>query len=622
MSPQSPTDRSEIITHILLRIVKLREEGADPETKDFCGGDHELEQEVGEQLTCVESIDQLLQAATNTYNPERDQQVVTVSECSVIPQKLDRYVIKKLLGQGGFGQVWLAHDPDLNLNVAVKIPRPDRHFTEVELELFLHEAQKAAAIDGHPNIVRIRDIQRRGKTCFIVSDYVEGMSLAERLKAGRLLHEEIRDVVAGVADALHHAHLRGFVHRDVKPENILLDRNGKPHLADFGLAVSEEEQLKEEAAVRGTIAYMAPEQARGESHLVDSRTDVYGLGVVLYQLLTQRLPYIASSQKQYLEQICHRDPRPPRTIDDSIPAELESICLKSLRKERADRFTTAKDLATALRHWKPQQSRRLLTLTVWTAMAVAMAVALVTVWLRGREYPPPDRTEGDPKVESAGHSHLDMDRTVLKPGEWHSLLQWEPRPLYFPEELHWKPGSPYLIHTDDWGMIAFGKLPRSPCRLKVNFKQSPWHGNVSVFFGYHETTSADFVRRKIARYQFIHVFPWAAVQNLKLERGYAVDYGVDKVGRVLTPVPLNDGAVLDFPEGRFYTLEFTVDHEGLSEVEWDGAKLSLGKAEVNKQLLDMDPRFYQGYFGIQTLNATTQIKDFQIKLLPGGRGKR
>ena len=156
-----------------------------------------------------------------------------------------------------------------------------------------------------------------------------------------------------MAEALHYAHTKGFVHRDIKPANILIDRQGQPHVADFGLALHETTQPGRSGEMAGTVPYMAPEQVRGEAHRLDGRTDVWALGVILYELLARRRPFGGSGgdREQVFEEIVYREAKPPREIDAAVPRELERICSKCLSKRMADRYLSAADLAEDLRNW-------------------------------------------------------------------------------------------------------------------------------------------------------------------------------------------------------------------------------------------------------------------------------
>ena len=273
------------------------------------------------------------------------------------PASLGRYQVTGQLGHGGFGVVYRGYDPLLRRDVAIKVPRRDRIASPADAEKYLAEAQLLARLN-HPGIVPVYDFGRSDDgLCYVVSQFIAGGDLAHLMARRRPSFEESAELLVCIAEALHHAHQHGLVHRDIKPGNILIDREGRPLVADFGLALTDEEYGRF-AGVFGTPAYMSPEQARGEGHRVDARSDIYSLGVMFYELLTGRRPYRASKQAALLEEVSRGEARPPRQLDHTIPKELERICLKALARRASDRYTTAFDFAEDLRHAARRMRRR------------------------------------------------------------------------------------------------------------------------------------------------------------------------------------------------------------------------------------------------------------------------
>jgi serine/threonine protein kinase/tetratricopeptide (TPR) repeat protein len=275
---------------------------------------------------------------------------------------IGRYEIRSQLGAGGMGEVYLALDTELNRVVAIKILPEGLGDNEHRLRRFIQEAQAASALN-HPHILTIHEIGSVGNTRFIATEFIDGETLRPRIRSGSQNVNEILEIAIQTAGALVAAHTAGIVHRDIKPENIMIRRDGYIKVLDFGLAKLAEPSstLETEAPTRamvntaagtvmGTASYMSPEQANGID--VDARTDLWSLGVVLYEMISGKLPFAGTTPTETLSLILQKEPAPLSRYANEVPAELERIVSKALTKDREDRYQTAKDLLIDLRNLK------------------------------------------------------------------------------------------------------------------------------------------------------------------------------------------------------------------------------------------------------------------------------
>jgi WD40 repeat protein len=289
------------------------------------------------------------------------------------PTRIARFRVRRRLGAGAFGDVYLAHDPQLDRDIALKVPQSGTLDSPRRVERFLREARSAARL-RHPHIVPVYDAGQDGDTFYIAAAFIEGRTLADAIGEGGIDLRRAAELVRDLAEALAYAHELGIVHSDVKPANVMLDQNGEPHLMDFGLAYRlgvggqagpEEElagedrdaQMTRRGAILGTPAYMAPEQAAGRAEQVLAASDQYSLGVVLYELVCGRVPFSGPPQVVRFNHI--RTPPPvPASLRPDLPLDLEMICLKALAKRLEERYASCQELADDLRRCLEGESVR------------------------------------------------------------------------------------------------------------------------------------------------------------------------------------------------------------------------------------------------------------------------
>jgi len=291
----------------------------------------------------------------------KDDQVFGPTIAAILKEFGD-YELLEEIGRGGQGVVFRARQKSLNRTVAIKVIGLGHWATKAHLKRFRLEAEAAASLD-HPGIVPIHEVGERDGSCYFSMKFVEGGQLDEVVRHEPMSIRRAVELMAKVSRTVHYAHENGILHRDIKPGNILLDKKGEPHLTDFGLArlVESESTVTRTLEVLGTPSYMAPEQAAGNKAELTSATDVYGLGAVLYQLLTGNPPFAGGTTYETIKLLLDTEPRQPRLLNPKIDRDLSTICLKCLEKDPQHRYSSALALAEDLERWlkhEPISARR------------------------------------------------------------------------------------------------------------------------------------------------------------------------------------------------------------------------------------------------------------------------
>ena len=401
-----------------------------------------------------------------------------------VTASIGRYQVRSQLGRGGSGAVYMAYDSDLDRLVAIKFPKFGPSVGDETIQLFLDEARTAARLK-HPGIVAVHEVGRGDDGLwYIVMEYVEGRSLAAKMALGKPPPERAVQIVAQAAVAVHYAHKKGLVHRDLKPGNILLDADGQVKIADFGLAVHEDQQRRHAGEQAGTLSYMSPEQVRGDVHRLDGRSDIWALGVILYELLAGRRPFTGTPE-QLADEILHRAPKPLRQIDDTIPAKLEEICRKCLAKDSDQRYGSAGDLAAALLEFQspkaapqPRPSRIYRYVAAGVALAaIAAAIGLAVVNWQPQSVP--------------------RSMAGVAPLEPVDLMTWRPEEL-FPRtdgDRNWERSAgarSIRMESNTLSLLGLGTTPSGWFRLQAQMSKSGKGGGCAgLFLGLAELPPQD-----------------------------------------------------------------------------------------------------------------------------------
>lgn len=555
-----------------------------------------------------------------------------------LPKALGRYELLEELGSGAFGRVFRGHDTELRRTVAIKILKKEHFASQADLDRFFEEARLMASVH-HPGIVVVHDVGSDQGLDFIVTQHVSGGTLHDRLSRGPLSHTESAKLICQCARAVHAAHRVQLYHRDLKPRNILLDDLGQAVVADFGLAIRRRDQNDRVGEISGSANFMAPEQVRGDVNLIDGRTDLWALGVILYLMLTNQLPFQGSMQS-LITDIQKRVPVPPRQLNETIPRELEQICLKCLEKTMGDRYSSAFDLAEDLERWLTDNqssqheifdlptvktiaappapvatppTRRL----PWRNILASLVILAGVGWIGHGLYfsAPNSATENKPPDPF----RLDEVAVVGRP---FTLLQVAPKEIIWPMRdtpttARWfydEPRQELLADVPEIGLLGLGQTNSENFRLRAAISRNSWVHNAGIFWGFHEIIDPNGVKYSHCDAVVIAGFkdPKTNETRLRLSRRH---YAFPDTPQFSVPSP----ATFDLKSVNFaikstgpYELVLTIDGSRLSSVNWCGEDYPT--LVVDPGVRSLPPPDSKGVFGVLATSSSAVFSEARITL--------